>query len=264
MESSNNNTKTNEKSTKTFKRFSNKIGLITGSSLGIGYAIAEKLSAEGATVIICSRSRENLAIAEEKLKSKGVSVEAIVCNVNEKEQRKSLLSFINEKHQKLDFLICNVAANPHFGKSYEISEKDFDKIFEVNVKSTFFIIKEALPLLKNAEKANVLLISSQAGYTPFPGIGVYSISKTTLFPMVKLLAEELAKFRVRVNCLAPGIIKSRTPQAFVDCEEAKINFMKRPGLPQEVANAAAFLCSEEASFVTGETLCVNGGMHGRL
>lgn len=246
------------------EKFNNKICLVTGSSLGIGFAIAERLGAEGALVIICSRFRENLALAEEKLKSKDIKVDAIICNVNEKDQRKNLLNYINEKYQRLDVLVCNVAANPHFGKSYDISEKEFEKIFDVNVKNTFFMVKESLPLLKNGTYSNVLLISSQAGFTPFTCIGVYSISKTCLFSMAKLLAEELAKFKIRVNCIAPGIIKTRGPQAFIECEEAKINFMKRSGMPKEVANAAAFLCSDEASFITGETICVNGGMHGRL
>ncbi len=246
------------------KKYSNKVCLITGSTMGIGLAISEKLGLEDATVIICSRKKENLEKAENKLKSQGIRVNAYVCNVNNKEDRKKLLYSIKEKYNKIDVLICNVAANPHFGPSYEISEKEFDKIFEVNVKNTFFTIKESLPLLKNAKNPNVLMISSQAGYTPFPMIGIYSVSKTALLSMTKLLAEELAKYKIRVNCIAPGIIKTRMSEAIVDSQEAKKNFMRRPGVPEEVSGVAAFLCSEEASFITGETVCVNGGAHGRL
>jgi dehydrogenase/reductase SDR family member 4 len=245
-------------------KFTNKVCLITGSTMGIGLAMAEKFGLEDATVIICSRKKENLEAAESKLKGKGIKVDSYVCNVNDKEQRKKLLSAINEKYQKLDVLVCNVAVNPHFGYSYDISEKEFDKIFEVNVKNTFFTIKESLPILKNAKNPSILIISSQAGYTPFSSIGVYSVSKTALFSMTKLLAEELAKFKIRVNCIAPGIINTKMSQAIINSNEAKMNFMKRPGLPSEISGAAAFLCSDEASFITGETLCITGGMHGRL
>lgn len=246
------------------KKYTNKVCLITGSTMGIGLAMAEKFGLEDANVIICSRKKENLESAEQKLISLGIKVESYVCNVNDKEQRKNLLNSINEKYHKLDVLICNVAVNPHFGNSYDISEREFDKIFEVNVKNTFFTIKESLPMLKNAKNPSVLIISSQAGYTPFPSIGVYSVSKTALFSMTKLLAEELAKFKIRVNCIAPGIIQTKMSQAIIDSDEAKLNFMKRPGVPSEIAGAAVFLCSEEAAFITGETVCINGGMHGRL
>lgn len=245
-------------------KFANRVCLITGSSMGIGLAMAEQFGLQGAVVIICSRFKKNLEPAEEKLKCLGINVDAYICNVNDKEQRKRLLNAIEEKYMKLDILVCNVAVNPHFGKSYDISEKEFDKIFEVNVKNTFFTIKESLPLLKNAKNPSILIMSSQAGYTPFSNIGVYSISKTALFSMTKLLAEELAKFKIRVNCLAPGIIKTRLSEAIINSEEAKLNFLKRPGIPSEVAGAALFLCSNDASFITGETLCINGGMHGRL
>jgi dehydrogenase/reductase SDR family protein 4 len=246
------------------KKYKNKVVLITGSTMGIGLAIAEKFGLEEATVIICSRKKENLDKAELYLKSKGITLDAYICNVNNKEERKNLIQSIEQKHKKLDVLVCNVAVNPHFGPSYDITEKEFDKIFEVNVKNTFFTIKESLPILKVSKNPSILIISSQAGYTPFNMIGVYSVSKTALLSMTKLLAQELAKFNIRVNCIAPGIINTKMSKAIIDSDEAKNNFMGRAGLPSEISGAALFLCSEEASFITGETVCINGGMHGRL
>lgn len=246
------------------KKYKNKVVLVTGSTMGIGLAMAEKFGLEEATVIICSRKQKNLENAANYLKSKGITVDAFVCNMNSKEDRKNLMTQIEQKYKKLDVLVCNVAVNPHFGPSYEIEENAFDKIFEVNVKNTFFTIKESLGLLKASKKASILIISSQAGYTPFNFIGVYSISKTALFSMTKLLAQELAKFRIRVNCIAPGIINTKMSQAIIDSAEAKNNFMGRAGVPHEISGAAVFLCSEDASFITGETVCINGGMHGRL
>lgn len=246
------------------RKYTNKVCFITGSTMGIGLAMAEKFGLEDATVVICSRKKENLDAAEKKLKELGIKVDAYICNSNDKEQRRNLLNSLQEKYTKLDVLVCNVAANPHFGKSYEITEREFDKIFEVNVKNTFFTIKETLPLLKKAKNPSILIISSQAGYTPYTNIGIYSVSKTALFSMTKLLAEELAKFKIRVNCIAPGIINTKMSQAIIETEGARANFLKRPGFPSEIAGAAAFLCSEEASFITGETVCITGGVHGRL
>ena len=234
------------------------------STMGIGYSIAERFGLEGATLIICSRKQENLKKAELELKSKGIKFEMMVCNFNSKEDRAKLFTMIKEKFGRLDVLVCNVAANPYFGFSYDIAEKEFDKIFEVNVKNTFFTIKEALPLLKGTRNSNILIISSQAGYTPFQYLGVYSMTKTVLLSMTKMLAEELSKFSMRVNCIAPGIINTKFSKTIIDSDEAKSNFMKRAGLPNEISGGAAFLCSEEASFITGETLCITGGLHGRL
>ena len=268
MEKNNSNSQKQkeERSVESFgsKRYQNKVCLVTGSTMGIGYAIAERMGLEGATLVIASRRKENLTNAENSLKSLGINFFSAVCNFNSKEDRVKLLVAIKEKYGRLDVLVCNVAANPYFGFSYDITEKEFDKIFEVNVKNTFFTIKEALPLLKTTKNSNILIISSQAGYTPFPHLGVYSMTKTVLLSMTKMLAEELAKFTMRVNCIAPGIINTKFAKAIIDSDEAKANFMKRAGLPDEISGAAAFLCSEEASYITGETLCITGGLHGRL
>jgi dehydrogenase/reductase SDR family protein 4 len=245
-------------------RFQDKICLVTGGTLGIGYSIAEQLGLEGGTIIICSRKLENVKEAETKLKSQGIKVDSLKCNTNSKEERKKLLDTIKERYGRLDVLVCNVAVNPHFGPSYDITEEAFDKIFEVNVKNTFFLIKESLSLLKNAKKPNILIISSQAGFTPFHMIGIYSIAKTTLLGMTKLLAEELAGFGIRVNSIAPGIINTKFAKAIVETEYASQNFLKRPGVPEEIGTAAAWVCSDQASFLTGEIIVINGGMYGRF
>ena len=246
------------------KRYENKVCLVTGGTMGIGLAMAKRFGLEGASLIICSRKQENVKQAETQLKQLGIKCDALVCNVNDKDARRKLFEHIKGKYGKLDVLVCNVAVNPFFGLSYEINEKEFDKIFEVNVKNTFFTIKDALTLMKNSKESNILIISSYAGYVPMSYIGVYSLSKTVLLSMTKLLASELAKFQIRVNCIAPGIIRSKFSKAIEDSEEAKANFMQRPGEPDEIAGAAAYMCSKEASFLTGETLCISGGNVGRL
>jgi dehydrogenase/reductase SDR family protein 4 len=253
-----------EASILTSKRYANKVCLVTGATMGIGYSIAEQFGLEGATVIICSRKDTNVKKAENDLKSKGIAVDAFICNINSKDERKKMLQSIKDKYNRLDVLVSNVAVNPYFGASMDMTEDAFDKIFEVNVKNTFFLIKECLPLLKSTKNSNVLIISSQVGYTPFPMIGVYSMSKTCLLSMTKLLGEELAKFGIRVNSIAPGVINTKFAKALIENELGSGNFLKRPGVPKEIGLAAAFVCSDEASFITGENICINGGMHGRL
>ena len=244
------------------KRFENKVCLVTGSTEGIGYAMVERFGLEGATVIVSSRKKENTIKAEESLKKHNINCDAIACNFNISSERKKVFDYIKEKYGRLDVLVCNVAVSTYFGASINIGEKEFDKIFETNVKSTFFTIKDAFELLKLSQKSNILIISSTAGYTPVPNIGIYSISKTTLFSLTKVLAEELAKYKIRVNCIAPGIVKTKFSGAIIDLDHN--NFMKRYATPDEISGTAAYLCSDDSSFVTGEVICVNGGIFGRL
>lgn len=246
------------------RRHEGKIYLVTGSSMGIGYAILKRLAQEGAHVILTSRRKENCEKAEKELNELKLSFETITANFNNKEERLRLLNVISNKYGKLNGLVCNVAVSPYFGETMNIDEQSFSKIFEVNVQNTFFTIKEALPLLKKADNSSILIISSQAGYTPFPGIGIYSVSKTALLGLTKVLAQELSKSKIRVNGIAPGIIKTKFAKVISDSEEAKTNFKQRPGIPDEICGIAAFLMSEDASFITGETYNVTGGMFGKL
>lgn len=246
------------------KRHSNKIYLITGSSMGIGYSILKRLAEEGATVILTSRKKENCAKAEEELDKLNLNYDTVIANFNSSEDRKKVFQHIENKYGKLNGLVCNVAVSTHFGESITINEKQFQKIFSVNVENTFFTIKEFFPLLKKADNPSILVISSQAGYTPFQGIGIYSVSKTALLALVKLLAAEFSKFKIRVNGIAPGLIKTKFAEAIVESKESTMNFFKRPGIPDEICGLAAFLLSEDASFITGENYSINGGWFGKM
>lgn len=245
-------------------RHKNRVYLVTGSSLGIGYAILKRLAEEGASVILTSRKKENLIKAEEDLKKNNLKYDTIIANFNSKEDREKVFALIKEKYGMLHGLVCNIAVSPHFGNSMDINEKEFLKIFEVNVFNTFFTIKLFLPLLEKGTNSSILIVSSQAGYTPYNGIGIYSVSKTALLSLTKLLGEELASKNIRVNGIAPGIVKTKFASAIVDSDEAKGNFLKRISIPVEMSGCAAFLLSEDASFITGENYSINGGMYGKL
>mmetsp|Transcript_36740 Transcript_36740/g.38120 ORF Transcript_36740/g.38120 Transcript_36740/m.38120 type:complete len:264 (+) Transcript_36740:1-792(+) len=245
-------------------RHKDKVYLVTGSSMGIGFAILKRLAQEGAKVILTSRKKESCEKAQKELDSFNLSYDTVLANFNNKEDRERVYEHIQKTYGYLSGLVCNVAVSPHFGNTLDINEKQFSKIFSVNVQNTFFTIKEFLPLLQKAKNSNIIVVSSQAGYTPFEGIGIYSVSKTALIALVKLLGSELGQHKIRINGIAPGIVKTKFAEAIVDSDEAKSNFVRRAAVPDEMAGIAAFLLSEDASFITGETYSVNGGMYGRL
>jgi len=246
-------------------RFTNKICLVTGSSMGIGLATAIRFGEEGATVSICSRDKTNLEKADLQLKSKNIKFASYVCNVNHNVERKKMLEEIKEKFGRIDVLVCNVAvAGIYFGPTMETTEKVYDRYFNTNVKNTFFTIQDSLELLKVSQNSKVLIVSSYTAYTPINLIGIYSVTKTTLIALGSVLAQELANFGIRVNCITPGVIRTKMAESLIDTEYAIQNFMKRVGEPDEVAGLSAFLCSDDSSYVTGETVSVNGGIYGRF
>ena len=165
------------------------------------------MAKEGAQVIICSRKKSNVDAAIKKISEAGGKVEGFAINVGNKADRDQLIDHVQKKYGKLDVLVPNAAVSTHFGNQFEISEKAYDKLWDLNVKSTFFIIKECLPLLKIAGKgSNVCIISSVTGKNPSWTIGVYGSTKAALDNMVRWMADELMSDGIRVTGLAPGLI----------------------------------------------------------
>lgn len=242
----------------------NKICLITGSTHGIGLSIAEKLGSAGYTVIISSRREENSFRAEQLLSENNITYDYYMCNFNVRSQRKELADYIMKIYGKLDCLICCVSSNPYIGDPLAISEKEFTQIFKLNVKETFFTIVDFMDLVKKGKDPSILLLSSHSGYAPFPYIGIFSIAKSALFTMTKVLAKEFAQFKIRINCIAPGIVHTKISNLNIYNTFAEMSLMKRLAMPHEIAGIALFLCSKEASYITGEVFSVNGGMVGRL
>ena len=250
------------------KRFLNKVAIVTASTEGIGFSIAQRLAREGAKVIVSSRKQNKVDKAVEQLKNENLDVHGLVCHVAKEADRKRLIDETIQKYGGLDILVSNAAANPHMGPMFDIDEGSWDKIFETNVKASFFMIKQALPHLKQRRNSSILIISSIAAFAPFPLIAPYSVSKTALIGMTKAMAPQCADMGIRVNCIAPGVIKTNFSKAiWEDQEQFKQNsefFMKRPGTSEEIAGTAAFLCSDDASYITGETVIVAGGSNARL
>ena len=168
--------------------------------------MAQRFCEEGAFVIICSRREKNLKEALELLK--GYKIEGHICNVGKPEERQALIKSIGGKYGRIDVLVLNVAASTHFGTQLEISERAFDKMFELNVKSTFFTIVEAREWLNKGTNPNIMVLSSVVSKYPSPTIGVYSMTKAALNSMVESLAFELMDEKIRVNGVAPGSVKT--------------------------------------------------------
>ncbi|KMQ84262.1 dehydrogenase reductase sdr family member 4 [Lasius niger] len=221
--------------------------------------------------MISSRKESNVKNAVEELRSEGLQVSGVVCHVGKAEDRKNLIEKTEAEFGGLDILVSNAALNPADGQMFNNTEEVWDKIFDVNVKSTFLLMKESLPLLKRNKSfsPSIITISSIAAYLYYKSLGIYSISKTALLSLTKVSAMELAHYGIRVNCIAPGIIKTKFSTQLYDTQEAydySMSFisMKRFGMSEEVASVAAFLASDDASYITGETIVASGGTSSRL
>lgn len=248
-------------------RYKDKICLITASSTGIGYAIAYRMAKEGGIVIISSRNKKHVENAVKTITDAGFNAVGFPCHAGNAQNRAELLDFIKQKYGRIDVLVPNVAVSTYFGDQFEINEKQMDKMYEINIKSTFFLIKESLPLMLGIKGANILIVSSYAAFEPDLTISFYSITKTTLIGMMKVLSKGLFSDNIRVNCIAPGLIKTGfSRELWEGREKQTVEMMgvNRLGEVEDIANGAAYLCSSEADYVTGETLIIAGKPLSRL
>ncbi|KAJ8946456.1 hypothetical protein NQ318_014444 [Aromia moschata] len=204
----------------TLQRLCGKIAIVTASTDGIGYAIAQRLAQEGAKVIISSRKEKNVQQATDKLCKEGLNVRGLVCHVSKAEDRKRLFEEAS-KIGGLDILVSNAAVNPEVGGVLDCSESSWDKIFDVNVKSSYLLAKEALPLLRLSKAGRIVFISSIGGFQPFNLLGAYSVSKTALFGLTKAAAVQLGSENITVNSIAPGIIRTKFSSALTSNEDAE-------------------------------------------
>ncbi|VVC86737.1 unnamed protein product [Leptidea sinapis] len=250
-------------------RLKGKVAIVTASTDGIGYAIAKRLGNEGASVVISSRKEDNVKKATETLRNDGIQVEGVVCHVGNADHRKKLFEVARSKFGGVDILVSNAAVNPAVSPVLETDEKVWDKIFEINVKCSWLLAKEAYPELLRRGGGNIVFISSIAAYQPMEPLGPYSISKTTLLGLTNAIANEVAHENIRVNCVAPGIVATKFASAITSSDIGKEKSLsnvplKRFGKTDEIAGAVAFLVSDDAAYMTGETLVVAGGMHAHL
>uniref|UniRef100_A0A665V3K3 Dehydrogenase/reductase SDR family member 4-like n=1 Tax=Echeneis naucrates TaxID=173247 RepID=A0A665V3K3_ECHNA len=246
-----------------------KVAIVTASTDGIGLAAAQALGKRGAHVVVSSRKQTNVDKAVALLQGQNIQVTGTTCNVGEGKEREKLVQMTLEKCGGIDILVSNAAVNPFFGNIMDSTEDVWDKILSVNVKSSFLMTKLVVPHMEKRGGGNVVFVSSVAGYQPMQALGPYSVSKTALLGLTRALAPDLAQSNIRVNCVAPGVIKTRFSSALWQNEDIMDEFkkqlsIKRIGEPEEIGGVIAFLCSDEASYITGETITVTGGINCRL
>jgi len=246
-----------------------KTALVTASSDGIGLAIARRLGEDGAKVWISSRRENNVADAVTNLQSEGLAVNGLVCHVGKEQDRLNMIQAIDAEDGKLDILVSNAAVNPYFGTLLDCPLDAWDKIFDINVKTAFQLIRESLPLMeKSGEKSNITCVASIAGYQAMQGLGAYSVSKTALIGLARALVPELTQRVIRINTVCPGVVRTKFASAIVAMEDEladMVSAMGRFATPDEISGIVAFLANEErASYITGENMVVAGGFNGRF
>jgi NAD(P)-dependent dehydrogenase (short-subunit alcohol dehydrogenase family) len=242
-----------------------KTAIITGSSRGIGKAIAIRMAQYGAKVMISSRKIDACNAVVEEIKALGGEAYAQECNIASKEALQNLCDVSYEKLGKVDILVLNAASNPYYGPLAKITDEAFDKIMNNNVKSNLWLSNMVLPKMAETGGGKAIVISSIAGIKGSDVLGAYSISKTADLGLVRSLAVEWGPKNITVNALCPGIIKTDFAKALWDNPEILASVeknapLKRIGTPDEVAGAAILLASSSGSFITGQKIVMDGGV----
>ena len=243
-----------------------KVAIITGSSRGIGKAIAEEMAAQGARVVISSRKQdacEEVASAMNAQHGEGTAV-AIAASISEKAALQELVDQTRRVFGRIDVLVCNAASNPYFGPMAGITDEQFRKIMDNNVLANHWLTSMVAPEMVERGEGSIIIVSSVGGLTSSTVIGAYNISKAADLQLVRNLAAEFGPSGVRVNAIAPGLVRTDFARALWENPEilkrvTSVAALKRIGEPREIAGAAIFLASEASTFVTGQTLVVDGG-----
>ena len=245
---------------------SGKVAVITGSSRGIGKAIAEAMADAGAKVTISSRKPgpcQEVADAINEKHGDGTAI-AVPANISSKEDLQAMVDATNKAFGKIDICVCNAASNPYYGPMSGIEDDAFAKILQNNIISNNWLIQMCAPQMRERKDGAVIIVSSIGGLRGSPVIGAYNISKAADFQLARNLATEFGVDNIRVNCIAPGLIKTDFAKALWDNPDTLKRSLagtplKRIGEPEEIAGAAVYLASKAGAYMTGQMLVVDGG-----
>lgn len=243
-----------------------KVAIITGSSRGIGRAIAEAMADQGANVVISSRKADACAGAADAINAKHGDGTAIVvpANISSKEELQNLADETRRQFGRIDILVCNAASNPYYGPMAGITDDQFRKILENNVIANHWLISMVAPEMVERKDGSIVIISSIGGMAGSTMIGAYNISKAADFQLARNLAAEFGPSGVRVNCIAPGLVRTDFARALWENPDTlkavtRNTPLRRIGEPHEIAGAAVYLASPASTFMTGQTIVVDGG-----
>ncbi|MEA3180182.1 MAG: hypothetical protein QOI59_3705 [Gammaproteobacteria bacterium] len=245
-----------------------RVAVVTGSSRGIGRAAAERLAEQGANVVISSRKLDACQAVADAINSRqdqhGGRAIAVEANISSKQALEQLVARARGEFGKIDILVCNAATNVHFGSLASITDEQFRKILDNNILSNHWLIQMVVPEMVARRDGSIVIVSSIGGLRGSPVIGAYNISKAADFQLARNLAVELGPHNVRVNCVAPGIIRTDFARALWDnpkiarAAEASMP-LRRIGEADEVAGAIVFLGSPAGKYITGQKIVVDGG-----
>jgi NAD(P)-dependent dehydrogenase (short-subunit alcohol dehydrogenase family) len=242
-----------------------KVAIVTGGSRGIGRAICERLAQHGAKVVVSSRKLDACEAVVAGIKADGGEAMAIACNIGRKEDLQGMVDQTIATWGGVDILICNAAINPHFGPAMTLPDEIFDKMMSSNVKSNMWLSHMCIPTMEARGGGAIVIVSSIGGYKGSVNLGTYAITKAADLQLARNLACEWGPKNIRVNCIAPGLIRTDFARALW---EDPVNYkkrtrdtpLKRSGEPDEIAGAAVFLASAAGSFMSGQSMIIDGGV----
>jgi NAD(P)-dependent dehydrogenase (short-subunit alcohol dehydrogenase family) len=245
---------------------SGKVAVVTGSSRGIGRAIVERMAEHGASVVVSARKVEPCQETAAAINAKFGARRAIAipANISAKEQLKHLVEETTRVFGRIDVLVCNAASNPHYGPMHTITDEQFRKTLDNNILANHWLIGLVAPQMIARRDGSIIIVSSVGGLKGSPVIGAYTISKAADFQLARNLAIEFGPHNVRINCIAPGLVRTDFARALWENPDTlKRSTARTPlgriGEPDEIAGAAILLASPAGSFMTGQMIVVDGG-----
>ncbi|MBX6744252.1 MAG: SDR family oxidoreductase [Acetobacteraceae bacterium] len=242
-----------------------KVAIVTGGSRGIGRAICERLAEHGAKVVVSSRKLDACRQVVDGIAAKGGEAMAVACNIGRKPELQALVDETLRRWGGIDILVCNAAINPHFGPAMTMPDEVFDKMMATNVKSNMWLSHMCIPSMEARGGGSIIIISSIGGYRGSTVLGAYAITKAADLQLARNLAVEWGPKNIRANCISPGLIRTDFARALwenpaIYAKRTKDTPLKRIGEPDEIAGAAVFLASPAGSFMTGQSIVIDGGV----
>ncbi|HKS89113.1 MAG TPA: SDR family oxidoreductase [Stellaceae bacterium] len=244
---------------------SGKVAIVTGSSRGIGRAIAEGFAAAGARVVISSRNQDSCDEAVAAIRAKGGEAIAVTARISDKAQLENLVIRTREEWGRIDILVCNAAVNPYYGSLEDLNDQVFERMMTNNVLSNLWLSNLVAPEMKARRDGAIIFIISIGGLLSSLKLGMYGVTKAADYALCRNLAAEWGPHNLRVNCIAPGLITTEFSRVLYEDPERRAlresqTPLRRLGTPQDIAGAALLLASPAGAFITGQTIVVDGGM----
>jgi NAD(P)-dependent dehydrogenase (short-subunit alcohol dehydrogenase family) len=243
---------------------SGRVAIVTGSSKGIGKAIAEAMAAHGAKLVISSRKAPACEEVARRIREAGGEAIAVPCNVSHKDQLEHLVAETRRRLGAIDVLVANAGVNPFYGGSLEIPDSAFEKILDVNIRSNHWLCQMVIPEMRERRSGVIIIVSSVTGLKGSAALGSYAVSKAADMQLARNLAVEFGPDGIRANCIAPGVVRTDFARALYEDPEAAARQeawtpLRRLGSPRDIAGAAVFLAAPAGAWLTGQSIVIDGG-----